>query len=343
MNEVITIGVDLAKNVFQVHGIDAEGGVIFRRQLRRAQMLPFFKKQPSCLVGMEACATSHHWARQLVELGHEVKLMPPKYVKPYVKRNKNDMADAEAICEAVTRPTIRFVEIKTPEQQSVLMLHRTRQLFVRQRTTLINALRAHLAEFGIVAGVGRNGLEKLLELIESGEDDRVPTGARDCLLALRNQLEMVKHQILDADRSILAWHRASEVSLRLDDIPGVRPLIASTLVASVPDPHIFKSGRDMAAWIGLVPRQNSTGGKERLGHISKAGNRYLRMLLVVGAMSVIRRAKQVGYTRRPWLTKLLERRSTKIAAIALANKIARTAWAMMAHGTFYHEPVSQAA
>ncbi|MBT3556600.1 MAG: IS110 family transposase [Rhodospirillales bacterium] len=343
MNEVITIGVDLAKNVFQVHGIDAEGGVIFRRQLRRAQMLPFFKKQPSCLVGMEACATSHHWARQLVELGHEVKLMPPKYVKPYVKRNKNDMADAEAICEAVTRPTMRFVEIKTPEQQSVLMLHRTRQLFVRQRTTLINALRAHLAEFGIVAGVGRNGLEKLLELIESGEDDRVPTGARDCLLALRNQLEMVKHQILDADRSILAWHRASEVSLRLDDIPGVRPLIASTLVASVPDPHIFKSGRDMAAWIGLVPRQNSTGGKERLGHISKAGNRYLRMLLVVGAMSVIRRAKQVGYTRRPWLTKLLERRSTKIAAIALANKIARTAWAMMAHGTFYHEPVSQAA
>ncbi|MBT6825498.1 MAG: IS110 family transposase [Rhodospirillales bacterium] len=343
MNEVITIGVDLAKNVFQVHGIDAEGGVIFRRQLRRAQMLPFFKKQPSCLVGMEACATSHHWARQLVELGHEVKLMPPKYVKPYVKRNKNDMADAEAICEAVTRPTIRFVEIKTPEQQSVLMLHRTRQLFVRQRTTLINALRAHLAEFGIVAGVGRNGLEKLLELIESGEDDRVPTGARDCLLALRNQLEMVKHQILDADRSILAWHRASEVSLRLDDIPGVGPLIASALVASVPDPHIFKSGRDMAAWIGLVPRQNSTGGKERLGHISKAGNRYLRMLLVVGAMSVIRRAKQVGYTRRPWLTKLLERRSTKIAAIALANKIARTAWAMMAHGTFYHEPVSQAA
>lgn len=343
MNDVITIGVDLAKNVFQIHGVDAEGGVIFRRQLRRAQMLPFFKKQPPCLVGMEACATSHHWARELVKLGHEVKLMPPKYVKPYVKRNKNDMADAEAICEAVTRPTMRFVEIKTPDQQSVLMLHRTRQLFVRQRTTLINALRAHLAEFGIVAGVGRNGLERLLQVIEDGEDDRVPSGARDCLLTLRDQLEMVKHQVLDADRSILAWHRSSEISLRLDDIPGVGPLIASALVASVPDPHIFKSGRDMAAWIGLVPRQNSTGGKERLGHISKAGNRYLRMLLVVGAMSVIRRAKQVGYTRRPWLTKLLERRSTKIAAIALANKIARIAWAMMAHGTFYQEPVSQAA
>lgn len=343
MNEVITIGVDLAKNVFQVHGVDAEGAVIFRRQLRRGQVLPFFKKQPSCLVGMEACATSHHWARQLVGLGHQVKLMPPRYVKPYVKRNKNDMADAEAICEGVTRPTMRFVAIKTPEQQSVLMLHRTRQLFVRQRTMLINALRAHLAEFGIVAGVGRNGLERLLKVIEDGDDDRVPETARVCLLALRDQLEMVKQQILEADRRVLVWHRSSELSLRLDDIPGVGPLIASALVASVPDPHAFKSGRDLAAWIGLVPRQNSTGGKERLGHISKAGNRYLRMLLVVGALSVIRRAQQVGYTRHPWLTKLLERRSTKIAAIALANKIARTAWAMMAHGTYYEEPVAQAA
>ena len=235
---------------------------------------------------------------------------------------------------------MRFVEIKTPEQQSFLMLHRTRHLFVRQSTMVINALRAHLAEFGIVAGVGRNGLERLLKVIE---DDRVPSAARDCLLALRAQLEMVKHRILDADRRILAWHRRSEVSQRLAAIPGVGPLIATALVASVPDPHAFESGRDLAAWIGLVPRQNSTGGKERLGHISKAGNRYLRMLLVVGALSVIRRAKQVGYTRRPWLTKLLDRRSTKVAAIALANKNARTAWAMMAHGTYYEEPVSQAA
>ena len=238
---------------------------------------------------------------------------------------------------------MRFVEIKTPEQQSVLMLHRTRHLFVRQSTMVINALRAHLAEFGIVAGVCRNGLERLLDVIEDGEDDRVPPTARDCLLALRAQLEMVKHRILDADRRILVWHRRSEVSQRLAAIPGVGPLIATALVASVPDPHAFESGRDLAAWIGLVPRQNSTGGKERLGHISKAGNRYLRMLLVVGALSVIRRAKQTGYTRRPWLTKLLERRSTKIAAIALANKNARTAWAMMAHGTYYEEPVPQAA
>jgi len=343
MTEVITIGLDLAKSVFQVHGVDVEGGVVFRRRLRRGQMLPFFKKQPRCLVGMEACATSHHWAREIEALGHQVRLMPPRYVKPYVKRNKNDMADAEAICEAVTRPTMRFVEIKTPEQQAVLMLHRTRALFGRQRTALINALRAHLAEFGIVAGVGRNGLEKLLEVIADAQDERVPPAARDCLMALRDQLVMVRQQILEADRRILVWHRASEVSRRLAEIPGVGPLIATALVASVPDPHAFKSGRDLAAWIGLVPRQNSTGGKERLGHISKAGNRYLRMLLVVGALSVIRRAKQVGYTRRPWLTKILERRSTKIAAIALANKNARTAWAMMAHGTCYQEPASQAA
>ena len=342
MKQITTIGIDIAKNVFQVHGIDAAGSVVTRRQLRRGQVLAFFAKHPRCLVGMEACATAHHWGREIEGLGHEVRLMPPKYVKPYVKRNKNDMADAEAICEAVTRPTMRFVEIKTRDQQSVLMLHRTRQLFVRQRTSLINALRAHLAEFGIIAGVGRNGLERLLEVIEDGDDERVPAAARDCLLALRVQLEMVKHQILDADRHILAWHRSSEMSLRLDDIPGVGPVIATALVASVPDPHAFKSGRDLAAWIGLVPKQNSTGGKERLGHISKAGNRYLRMLLVVGALSVIRRAKQVGYTRHPWLAKLLERRSTKVAAIALANKIARTAWAMMAHGTCYRAPTPQA-
>ncbi len=342
MKEAITIGVDLAKNVFQVHSVDAAGAVVVRRQLRRGQVLPFFRKHPSCLVGMEACATSHHWGREITALGHEVKLMPPRYVKPYMKRNKNDAADAEAICEAVTRPTMRFVDIKTPDQQSTLMVHRTRHLFIRQRTTLINALRAHLAEFGIVAGIGRLGVERLVKVIEDGEDDRVPPMARDCLMALRAQLDLVKRQILEADQRILAWHRASEVSQRLDDIPGVGPLIATALVASVPDPHAFKSGRDLAAWIGLVPKQNSTGGKERLGHISKAGNRYLRMLLVAGALSVIRRAKQVGYTRRPWLTKLLERRSTKIAAIALANKNARTVWAMMTQGTFYKEPEAQA-
>ncbi len=343
MTKVTTIGLDLAKSVFQVHGVDGSGKVVIRRQLKRRQVLAFFEKLPPCLVGMEACASSHYWAREIAALGHEVRMMPARYVKPYVKRNKNDAADAEAICEAVTRPSMRFVPIKTAEQQSVLVLHRTRQLFVRQRTALINALRAHLAEFGIVAGVGRNGLEKLLEVIADEGDERVPPAARDCLRSLRAQLVMVKQQILDADRRILAWHRASEMSRRLADIPGVGPLIATALVASIPDAHAFRSGRDLAAWIGLVPRQNSTGGKERLGKISKAGNRYLRKLLVVGARSVIRRAKQIDCKRRPWLAALLERRSSKVAAIALANKNARTAWAIMVRGTRYREPLPQAA
>jgi transposase len=292
---------------------------------------------------MEACATSHYWAREIAALGHEVRMMPARYVKAYVKRNKNDAADAEAICEAVTRPTMRFVPIKTPEQQAVLVLHRSRELLVRQRTALINALRGHLAEFGIVAGVGRNGVEILLRVIADHRDERVPPVARDCLLALGDQLASAKQQILEADRRILVWHRASEMSRRLDDIPGVGPLIASALVASIPDPHAFRSGRDLAAWIGLVPRQNSTGGKERLGKISKAGNRYLRRLLVVGALSVIKQAKRTDSRRRPWLDALLERRSTKVAAIALANKIARIAWAIMVRGTRYREPVLQAA
>ncbi len=246
MDEISTIGLDIAKNVFQVHGIDEKGEVVVRRQLRRRQVLAFFGRLSPCLVGMEACATSHHWAREIEKLGHDVRLMPPRYVKPYVKRNKNDAADAEAICEAVTRPTMRFVPIKTPEQQSVLMLHRTRRLFVRQRTTLINAIRAHLAEFGIVAGVGRNGVEVLLGLFANGVDDRIPLAARECLMALAVQLELVKRQILEADRRVLAWHRSSELSKRLEAIPGVGPLIATALVASIPDPSVFRSGRDLS-------------------------------------------------------------------------------------------------
>ena len=335
MEQVRVIGLDIAKSVFQVHGVDGEGEVVVRRRLKRARVVPFFASIEPCRIGIEACATSHFWALELGALGHDVQLMPPAYVKPYVKRQKNDAADAEAICEAVTRPTMRFVPIKTPEQQSVLMLHRSRQLFVRQRTTLINAIRAHLAEFGIVAGIGRNGVEALLKLIAAGKDARIPVAAGECLMALAAQLEMIKRQILDADRRVLAWHRASETSKRLEAIPGVGPLIASALVASIPDPAIFRSGRDLSAWIGLVPKQNSTGGKERLGHITKAGNRYLRQLLVVGALSVIRRAKQLGYTRYPWLVKLMERRSVKIAAVALANKIARIVWAMMARNEIY--------
>src|SRR5262249_6085750 len=280
------------------------------------QVLPFFAKLPPCLIGMEACASSHHWSRELQSLGHRVRLMPPAYVKPYIKRQKNDAADAEAICEAVARPTMRFVATKTKEQQAGLMLHRTRHLFVRQQTSLINAIRAHLAEFGIVAPVGRNGMEDLLYVI-ADDDARVPDVARECLAALGAQLQRVKAHILEFDRAILIWHRSNETSRRLDAIPGVGPALATALVASVPDPKAVRSARVFAVWIGLVPRQMSSGGKERLGGVTKQGDRYLRGLLTAGALAVIRYAKVHGTKHRPWLTALLARRPTKVAAIAL--------------------------
>jgi transposase len=308
----------------------------------RRHVLPFFQKLPRCL-GIEACASSHHWSRVLQALGHSVRLMPPAYVKPYVKRQKNDAADAEAICEAVTRANMRFVETKTAEQQSCLMLHRTRHLFIRQQTSVINAIRAHLAELGIVAPVGRKGVEQLLDVVADASDQRLPEVARACLGALGIQLRMLKGQILEFDRLIMAWHRSNEMSKRLDAIPGVGPALATALVASVADPKAFRSGRNFSAWVGLVPKQHSSGGKDKLGSISKQGDRYLRSLFTAGALAVIRYAKIHGTKHRPWLTALLARRPTKVAAIALANKIARIAWAMMAKGERYREPVALAA
>ena len=333
--EITTIGLDIAKNVFQVHGVDRTGEVVIRRQLRRRQLLPFFTKLPGCLVGIEACATAHHWGRQLKGLGHEVKLMPPHYVKPYVKRGKNDAADAEAICEAVTRPSMRFVAVKGREQQSVLMLHRTRELMVRQRTMLVNAIRAHMAEFGIVAPVGIPRVKELLAVIADADDDRLPPIARACLEALARQFMSLHEEIALAEKRIHAWHRSSEVSQRLETIPGIGPITASALAASITDPALFKSGRELAAWIGLVPRQNSTGGKERMGRISKQGDQYLRWLLVAGAMSVIRHARRRDPASMPWLAGLMERRPLKVAAVALANKIARMAWVVLMRGETY--------
>jgi transposase len=342
MQTVTTIGFDIAKSVFQVHGVDAAGGVVIRRQLKRRNVLTFFEKLPPCLVGIEACASSHHWSRELQAFGHTVRLMPPAYVKPYVKRQKNDMADAEAICEAVARANMRFVPTKTPEQQGCLMLHRTRHLFIRQQTALINSIRAHLAEFGIVAPVGRKGVAELLRVVADPNDKRMPEVARACIAALGTQLLALKQQILEFDRMILAWHRSNQTSKRLHYIPGVGPMLATALVASVADPSTFRSGRNFSAWIGLVPKQHSSGGKNRLGNISKQGDRYLRGLFVAGALAVIRYAKIHGTGHRPWLTSLLARKPTKVAAIALANKIARMAWAMMARGERYKEPIALA-
>jgi len=338
MGEVSTIGLDIAKSVFQVHGVDDAGAVVIRKRIGRSKMLEFFTDLPPCLVGIEACPSAHHWGRELFGLGHTVKLMPPSYVKAYLKRSKNDANDAAAICEAVTRPSMRFVPIKTKQQQAALMLHRTRQLLVRQRTMLSNALRGHLAELGIVSAKGRHGTAELLKIITDVEDDRIPPAARGILDVLARQYGAIGAEIGSIDKSILALHRSCEVSRRLAEIPGIGPIVATALVAEIGDWKAFRSGRNLAAWIGLVPKQHTTGGKDRLGSITKQGNRYLRWLLVIGATAVIRYAQKHGTKNRPWLGRLMERRPAKVAAVALANKIARMAWAIMVHGDRYNEP-----
>lgn len=335
MKEVITVGLDIAKHVFQVHGVDQDGNAVLRRKLRRAEVVSFFDELSPCLIGIEACATAHHWARVLMNLGHEVRLMPASYVKPYVKRQKNDATDAEAICEAVTRPTMRFVPVKSQEQQSVLMLHRARELLVRQRTMLINALRAHFAELGIIMRQGSAGVSTLIGLIEDDEHDLVPDFTRRALIPLAEQLRELYRRIAELDQEIICWHRTSELSRRLETIPGVGPITASALSATITDASLFKSGRQMAAWLGLVPRQSSSGGKERLGRISKKGDPYVRKLLVVGAHAVLRFSRKGGAGPKKWAAELLARKPHNVVAVALANKMARVAWAMMMSGERY--------
>jgi transposase len=340
--QITTIGLDLAKNVFQVHGIDAHGEVAVRRRLRRTQVREFFAGLTPCLIGMEACSTAHFWARELATLGHEVKIMPPSYVKPFVRRGKNDAADAEAICEAVTRPNMRFVPIKTEDQQAALMLHKSRELLVCQQTMLVNALRAHMAELGMIAPLGRGRIENIIAVIADAEDESVPALAKAALKPLVTQLRATEEALAALDAEIKDWHKGSEASRRLATIPGVGFLTASAIAAVVPDPSFFRSGREFAAWLGLVPKQNSSGGKERLGRISKQGNHYIRRLLVLGATSMLRLAPAKSAPGAAWVNGLLERRPARLVTVAMANKTARIAWALLARQETYRAPAMAA-
>jgi len=331
--KVTTIGLDIAKRVFQAHGVDGAGRAVLRRKLGRSEVLDFFRALPPCFVGIEACGTAHHWAREIGALGHQVRLIPAAYVKPYVKRGKTDAADAEAICEAVTRPTMRFVPVKTPEQQAVLVLHRTRDLLVRQRTMLVNALRGHMGEFGIVARQGAGGVSELLAVLQAEAVAGLPSLAKEALLGLANEIEALGTRVDETEAAILTWHKSNEASRRLATVPGIGPITATALVATVGEVSNFASARHFAAWIGLVPKQNSSGGKRRQGGISKAGDRYLRRLLVLGASAVIRHNKAPAGAS--WLASVIARRPKMVAAVAQANKAARIAWALLARGGTY--------
>jgi len=338
MNEISTIGLDLAKNVFQLHGVDGSGEVVLRRQLRRGAVERFFAQLPPCVVGMEACGSAHHWARVIGRYGHQVRLMPPAYVKPYVKRNKNDGRDAEAICEAVVRPTMRFVPVKNVEQQAVLAVHTARALLVRQRTMVANSLRAALSEVGIVAAQGLKGLRELMVKLETANDD-IPEVMRGALLVLARHWQALDADERALERQIMQAARADCEARRLMEVPGVGPIIASTVLAKVPDAKVFHSGRDFAAWIGLTGRDHGTGGKHRPGRISKQGDRILRTLLISGASACLRHQKARGVSDR-WLRDLLARRPYKVVMVALAAKTARIIWAMLVKGEPYRARVS---
>ena len=340
--QIGVIGLDIAKHVFQIHAADADGRMVAQVRMRRGQVLDYFRALSPCLVGIEACATAHHWARELIAVGHQVRLMPPAYVKPYVKRNKTDAADAEAIAEAVTRPTMRFVAVKSAEQQAALMLHRVRELLVRQRTMLATALRAHLAEFGIIAPQGIHRVEKLAAEVQS---PAVPALAREALMLIVDELVGIWRRIRTIETRLVALHRANELSRRLASIPGIGPITAMAIANTVPDPSMFRSGREFAAWLGLTPKSHSSGGKDKLGRISKRGDRYIRHLLYVGAGNAVRFTKARAATGAAWIEALQKRRPPKVVIIAVANKMARIAWALMMRGDTFRprEAVAPAA
>ena len=341
--KITTVGIDLAKNVFQVHGVDERGKTVLKKQLKRDQMMPFFANLPLCRIGMEACGSAHFWANKLQELGHTVKLMAPQFVKPYVKTNKNDAADAEAICEAVSRPSMRFVPIKNGEQQAVLALHRARQGFVKARTAQANQIRGLLAEYGITIPQGIGHIAKRLpDILEDGENG-LPGTFRQLIERLGDHLKELDRQAEELEVQIQTWHRENVASKKLAQIPGIGPITASALAASIGDAKNFENGRQLAAWLGLVPRQNSSGGKQTLLGISKRGDTYLRTLLIHGARAVIRVAEKKAAHADSWLAGVMGRRNKNVAAVALANKNARIAWAILAHGREYQADYQVAA
>jgi transposase len=341
MTQYKRIGIDTSKAVFTLHGIDQQDRPVLRINLRRPQLLAFFKKLPPTEVAMEACGSAHYWARELIALGHEVHLIPPQYVKPYVKRGKNDRNDAEAICEAAGRPGMHFVPVKSITQQAQGMVLKVRETLVGQRTLLINTLRGHAAEFGVIAGKGLHQVGPLLDAIE--QETAIPPEAKDMASLLGRQIEELNTRIKELDAKLATAHKANEVSRRLTSIPGVGPITALTLAIEI-DPVAFESGRHLAAWAGLTPKEHSTGGKQRMGGISRAGNERLRALLVAGAMSVIRAATRPGSKQMTeWLRALLARKPRKVAAVALANKMVRVAWALMTRGEVYRRPAAAGA